>query len=335
MCHLHTKFAFTPYNYKDMTPSVHTSPLEIAGLSHPGQVRSLNEDTWATASVTAGEIMIVADGMGGHRTGEVASQMATQTLVEALSENRQTPPEGLPKALQKANLAVYQHASKRSESRGMGTTMTALVVDGNAAIIGHVGDSRAYLIRGTLIQQLTRDHSWVAERVRQGVISEEEARNHRWRNVITNALGSRPQLRLDLFGIELREGDTILLCSDGLSNMLNDDMILSMVQRNQDDPAEVVAQKLIDAANANGGPDNITVLLTRVKKLGKRSKNYVLPQLGREPAMAVPDLEQDPNHTIILEPTRPVPFIRKYWLPIVAVAYVLVFVALFLSRAKQ
>lgn len=267
----------------------------------------------------------MADGMGGHRTGEVASQMATQTLVEAMSENRQPPPDGLPRALQKANLAVYQHASKRSESRGMGTTMTALIVDGNAAIIGHVGDSRAYLIRANSIQQLTRDHSWVAERVRQGVISEEEARNHRWRNVITNALGSRPQLRLDLFGLGLSEGDTILLCSDGLSNMLTDDMIFSIVQKNQIDPAEVVAQKLIDAANSNGGPDNITVVITRIKKLGRRSKNYPLPQLGREPAMAVPDLEHDPKHTIILEPTRPVSPLRRYLIPIVIVLYALVF----------
>lgn len=316
-----------------MSAPATTSPLEIAGLSHPGQVRSLNEDTWATASVSVGEVMIVADGMGGHRTGEVASQMATQTLVEALSENRQAPPDGLPRALQKANLAVYQHASKRSESRGMGTTMTALIVDGNAAIIGHVGDSRAYLIRANSIQQLTRDHSWVAERVRQGVISEDEARNHRWRNVITNALGSRPQLRLDLFGLGLTEGDTILLCSDGLSNMLTDDMIFSIVQKNQIDPAEVVAQKLIDAANSNGGPDNITVVLTRVKKLGKRSKNYPLPQLGREPAMAVPDLEHDPKHTIILEPTRPVSPLRKYIVPIVIVLYVLVF--FLLLRVKR
>ncbi len=206
--------------------------------------------------------------------------------------------------------------------------MTALVVDGNAAIFGHVGDSRAYLIRGNQIQQLTRDHSWVAERVRQGVISEEEARNHRWRNVITNALRLETTMRLDLFGIELRENDTILLCSDGLSNMLTDDMILSMVQKNQNDPAEVVAQKLIDAANANGGPDNITVVLTRVKKLGKRSKNYPLPQLGREPAMAVPDLEHDPKHTIILEPTRPISPFRKYLVPIVIVLYVLVFILL-------
>ncbi len=310
-------------------------PLEVAGFTHPGQVRELNEDTWARETLPYGELFLVADGMGGHRTGEVASNMATESLVVAMRELADVPTQSLPRAMQRSNLAVFQHASRKSESRGMGTTMTAVVVDGNAAIFGHVGDSRAYLIRGSRIEQLTRDHSWVAERVRQGLLSEEEARDHKWRNVITNALGSRPQLRLDLFGMNLIEGDIIMLCSDGLSNLVSSSQMLQVALEHVFDPIEEVTQELVRLANEAGGHDNITCVVARVKRLMPRSKPYPLPQLPKDEGYS-PDLQEDPTSTIIYEGSAVQASQRRWLLPLAIVLYVVLFGALLLllGRAK-
>jgi PPM family protein phosphatase len=307
--------------------------LEIAGYTHPGQVRELNEDAWAFQNVPSGDLFLVADGMGGHRSGEVASNMAVQALVQTMQDMHSIPPESLPRALQRSNLAVFQHASRSAESRGMGTTMTAAVIDGNAAIIGHVGDSRAYLIRGGKIEQLTRDHSWVAERVRQGLLTEEEARNHKWRNVITNALGSRPQLRLDLFGVDLRENDILLLCSDGLSNMVEDGTLLQVVLENAFDSAEDIAHRLTDLANAAGGLDNITCVIARVRRLGPRSKPYPLPVLASTSEAASEDISDDTTSTIIYEGDAVVKTKRQWLLPLAVTLYgVLVAVLLLMNN---
>lgn len=306
--------------------------LDLAGLTHEGQVREINEDTWAMDTLPTGEVFLVADGMGGHRTGEVASALARDSLLEALTELnlKATPPESLARAFQRANLAVYQQAMRRSESRGMGTTMTAVFLDGKNAIIGHVGDSRAYLIRDGRIEQLTRDHSWVADKVRQGLLTEAEAREHKWRNVITNALGSYPQLRLDLFSAGVQQGDTILLCSDGLTNVLTDGHILEVVESNALEPASRVAEILIDHANAGGGPDNITVVLARVLKIkNAREAAYRLPTLSGRPGAVVPDPEPGVTTTMIVEPIRPK---RNYWIWGVAALYVVAFVAFLLLR---
>ncbi len=314
-----------------MTQSI--VPLEVAGFTHPGQVRELNEDTWAKESLPNGELFLVADGMGGHRTGEVASNMATESLVAAMRELADVPTQSLPRAMQRSNLAVFQHASRRAESRGMGTTMTAVVVDGNAAIVGHVGDSRAYLIRGSRIEQLTRDHSWVAERVRQGLLSEEEARDHKWRNVITNALGSRPQLRLDLFGMNLLEGDIILICSDGLSNLVTEQQMLRVALEHVYDPVESVTAELVELANNAGGHDNITCVVARVKRLMPRSKPYPLPQLPKDEGYS-PDLQVDPTSTMIYEGNTVQASQRRWLLPLAIVLYVVLFgvLLLFLGR---
>jgi PPM family protein phosphatase len=307
--------------------------LEIAGYTHPGQVRELNEDAWAFQNVPSGDLFLVADGMGGHRSGEVASNMAVQTLVQTMRDMHGIPPESLPRALQRSNLAVFQHASRSAESRGMGTTMTAAIIDGNAAIIGHVGDSRAYLIRGGKIEQLTRDHSWVAERVRQGLLTEEEARDHKWRNVITNALGSRPQLRLDLFGLDLRENDILLLCSDGLSNMVEDGTLLRVVLEHAFDSAEDIAHQLTDLANAAGGLDNITCVIARVRRLGPRSKPYPLPVLATANEAASEEIGDDTTSTIIYEGDAAVKSNRQWLLPLAVVLYgVLVAVLLLMNN---
>lgn len=314
-----------------MTQSI--VPLEVAGFTHPGQVRELNEDTWARETLPSGELFLVADGMGGHRTGEVASSMATESLVAAMRDLPDVPTQSLPRAMQRSNLAVFQHASRRAESRGMGTTMTAVVIDGNAAIFGHVGDSRAYLIRGSRIEQLTRDHSWVAERVRQGLLSEDEARDHKWRNVITNALGSRPQLRLDLFGLNLLEGDLILVCSDGLSNLVTEQKILQVALEYVYEPLEMITQQLVQLANEAGGYDNITCVVARVKRLMPRSKPYPLPQLPKDASYS-PDLQEDPTSTIIYEGSAVQASQRRWLLPLAIILYVVLFAVLlvFLRR---
>ncbi len=304
-----------------------SAALEVAGFTHPGQVRELNEDTWASESLPMGELFLVADGMGGHRTGEVASSMAAESLVQTMRELPDVPPQSLPRALQRSNLAVFQYASKKAESRGMGTTMTAVMVDGNAAIIGHVGDSRAYLVRSGKILQLTRDHSWVAERVRQGLLTEEEARDHKWRNVITNALGSRPQLRLDLFGLDLRENDILMVCSDGLSNLVLEAEMLQIITENPLDSLDVVAQNLVDAANEAGGLDNITCVMARVRRLAPRSKPYPLPQLPKDEGYA-PDLTEDPTSTIIYEGAAQPVAQRPWLLPLAVMLYIILFAAL-------
>ncbi len=288
-----------------MTQVAATSLVEIAGLTDSGRLREMNEDHWAHQTLSSGELVMVADGMGGHRTGEIASSLATEALLLGMKELPGTPPETLPRAMQRSNFAVYQQSARRAESRGMGTTMTAVLIDGNAAVIGHVGDSRAYLVRGDTITQLTRDHSWVAEKVRQGLITESEARDHKWRNVITNALGSRPQLRLDLFGIDLRDNDLLLLCSDGLSNMLTDQQMLELIRLEASTPLESLSQKLVDAANEAGGPDNISVVLVRVKRATPRRKQYPLPLLGRDPAPAVEEVPMDSKHTFVYDPAMP------------------------------
>ena len=279
--------------------------VEIAGLTDSGRLREMNEDHWAHQTLPSGELVMVADGMGGHRTGEIASSLATEALLLGMKELPGTPPEALPRAMQRSNFAVYQQSARRAESRGMGTTMTAVLIDGNAAVIGHVGDSRAYLVRGDTITQLTRDHSWVAEKVRQGLITEAEARDHKWRNVITNALGSRPQLRLDLFGVDLKDGDLLLLCSDGLSNMLTDEEMLGLIRAESSASLAALSQKLVDAANEAGGPDNISVVLVRVKRATPRRKQYPLPLLGRDPAPAVEELPMDSKDTFVYDPAMP------------------------------
>jgi PPM family protein phosphatase len=318
-----------------MTSRAEATKLEVAILTHPGRVRPINEDSILTQHLNQGELVAVADGMGGHRTGEVASSLAVQSLLESLTElGSSTPPESLARAFQRANLAVFQQAQRRSESRGMGTTLTAILVDDQFAIVGHVGDSRAYLIRDGKLQQLTRDHSWVAERVRQGLISEQEAREHRWRNVITNALGSYPQVRLDLSGIEVRPDDVLLVCSDGLTTVLNEHDLTDLFEAHQNLPLEQLAEILVNTVNEYGAPDNVSVALVRVQSVRSKLKTYLLPRLQEE-NLPSHDPEPDVKGTMILEPVivRPLPQTTPIWQWVVAgVLYVAFFMLAFLLK---
>jgi serine/threonine protein phosphatase PrpC len=178
----------------------------------------------------------------------VASRLAVEAILEVLSQ-KEPSPKALLEAFEEANRRIYQEA-QRPENRGMGTTATCLLLDLPYALIAHVGDSRAYLFRKGVLKQLTEDHSWVAERVRQGLLTVEEARTHRWRNVITNALGSFPEARVDLLGLKVEPGDIFLLCTDGLYGVL-EDRTLQEVLRNY--PPEEAAERLVALANEWGG----------------------------------------------------------------------------------
>lgn len=248
-----------------------------------------NQDALLTYALPRGGLYAVADGMGGHAAGELASQLALETLQATYVQTKGTPPERLIRAVQAANTAVLNEAT--GESLGMGTTLIALVVDKGAGLVAHVGDSRAYLLRGRELLQLTDDHSWIAEQVRLGVFSEDEARNHQWRSVVSNALGGEERVRLEIFGFALKAGDRLLLCSDGLSGVMTESELLHLVSRPE--APQIVADRLVEAANDAGGPDNITAVVVDI------AQNLSLPRYS------LPEhSEQGPEYADVLLSAR-------------------------------
>lgn len=248
--------------------------LKLAGDSSPGTVREANQDSFFLDTTPTGALALVADGMGGHVSGELASRKARDILAHALKTGSKYPPLTIAQAVQRANLDIFDHAAAHPADHGMGTTLTLVLIDDHLAFVGHVGDSRAYLIRDGEITQLTRDHSWVADRVRQGLLSGDEARQHQWRNIITNSVGTQPSVRLELSALTLQPGDRILLCTDGLSLLLADDLLLQIVQQT---PLDEVARELIRRADERGSPDNVTALVLEVGEVAPRPKSYTLP----------------------------------------------------------
>jgi protein phosphatase len=252
--------------------------IESFLLSDVGQKRSQNEDFCLICApekrkegVSNEYLFAVADGMGGVKGGEFASRAAVETIAEEYYASAgDNVPSKLQHAVSVANERVYEEAQGRPEYRGMGTTVSVLVVRGDAAYIAQVGDSRIYLLRGhNKLAQLTEDHSLVAEQVRSGYLSEEEARNHSLKNLITRAVGTQPAIQPDLFSLQLALGDSILLCSDGLSNMVADEDIGRAMRREN---LEAAAQTLVRQALDAGGPDNITVAALRIVKTPERVK---------------------------------------------------------------
>lgn len=227
-----------------------------AALTDPGLTRTGNEDSFLFQE----PLYAVADGMGGHRAGEIASRVAVQELLQAAP--RATDPKALGRAVRSANRAVIESAGKSRTRTGMGTTLTAAMVDGTHIAIAHVGDSRAYLLHGRHLERITEDHSMVADLVRQGTLTEEEARFHPQRSVITRALGSDPEMVADIYEATATPGDRLLLCTDGLSGMLTDDFITDILAT-EPDPGEA-ATRLVEAANRAGGYDNITVVIVDI-----------------------------------------------------------------------
>jgi PPM family protein phosphatase len=259
-----------------------TTRVTFGGLTHAGKVRAVNQDSYWVGDIPGkGTLAVVADGMGGHKTGEVASRQAVETFRVALERSAAHAPAAIARSAQAANLEIYAYAVANQEHRGMGTTLTSVLVDDQVAIVGHVGDSRAYLVRDGAIEQLTHDHSWVADRVRQGLLTSDEARRHRWRNVITNALGATATFKLDLHHFEVRDGDRILVCSDGVSILLSDAMMADIVSEH---PPQEAAERLVAEANDRGSPDNVTAVVLHVHTVGPRPKRYTLPDHDGTPS---------------------------------------------------
>jgi protein phosphatase len=235
----------------------------FAGVSDTGRKRRRNEDAW----VAAPPLFAVADGMGGAQAGEIASKLAAAAL-EDTDLGKLSGPERVTSLIQEANRRVHERASSDPSTSGMGTTMTVALVESDGVVIGHVGDSRAYRVRDGRIEQLTEDHSLVNELLKSGKLSPEEAEMHPQRSVITRAVGTDPDVDVDAFTVDSAEGDVFLLCSDGLSDMVEDDDILDAVERYHDD-LDRAAKTLVSAANRGGGEDNITVVAFAISRDGE------------------------------------------------------------------
>jgi len=247
------------------------------GLSDPGRKRRHNEDAW----VCEPPLFAVADGMGGARGGEIASRVAATALAETVDGSGEDRVVAL---IQEANRQVFERANEDTDASGMGTTMTLALVEDGVVSIGHVGDSRAYLIRDGKLEQLTEDHSLVAELVRSGRLSPEEAESHPQRSVITRALGTDPDVDVDSFSVEGKAGDLFLICSDGLTSMVDDAAILSAVEQHRGD-LDLAAKELVGAANRSGGEDNITVVFFEITEKGAEppAETKKMPVIAEQP----------------------------------------------------
>src|SRR5229473_862309 len=244
------------------------------GLTHVGRQRQHNEDSFLVEDKA--KLYLVADGMGGHAAGEIASRIAVDSISEfilhtkeddgtwphAYDEQYRRSTNRLMTAVRLANTRVLEAMRKDARLRGMGTTVVACLVDDNTMSVAHVGDSRAYLIRDGMLSRITNDHSWVFEQVQAGMLTEAEAEKHPLRNVITRALGGALSVNPDAAEVEVRSGDVYLLCSDGLTGMVPEDEILKLVTANADD-LEKACRELIDMANEHGGLDNVTAILVK------------------------------------------------------------------------
>ena len=239
--------------------------IECGVKSDQGKIRTSNEDSFIANTKSA--IFLVADGMGGHAAGEIASQIAAASVEEVLSGDGSefTEEQLLQFAVQKANASVYEAQRSRPECRGMGSTLTVLLFRDNQYYIAQVGDSRAYLLRNKNLNQLTQDHSLVWPLYKSGIISKEDISRHPQKNLITRSIGTQPQVEADLQKGEALKGDIYLLCSDGLTDVLSDQEILSLLTGENRNPQEL-SEMLVNAANSGGGPDNITTVVVRLAR---------------------------------------------------------------------
>ena len=233
--------------------------VDSAGVTDAGRKRRRNEDSF----VREPPLFVVADGMGGAQAGEVASRLAATAFRDFHDADELESEERVRAIIQEANRRIYERARSDAEASGMGTTITAALLVGGRVTVGHVGDSRAYRIRGGQIEQLTDDHSLVADLVRSGRIAPEEADTHPQRSVITRALGTDPEVDVDTFTVDAQPGDLFLLCSDGLTTMVDDGQLLSIVGRSKS--LEEAAKALVKAANRAGGEDNVTVVMFSIE----------------------------------------------------------------------
>ena len=237
--------------------------MKFYAITDIGRKRELNEDYIYTSGQPIGalpNLFIVADGMGGHKAGDHASMHTVDRFVEVIRElgEEHGVQDAINEAVTAANAYIYQRSRENSNLSGMGTTLVLASCIGNEAIVANIGDSRLYLVNDAMTQ-ITRDHSLVEEMVTLGGIDREMARNHPDKNIITRAVGVKEKVAADFFEVDLTKGDKLLLCSDGLTNMLRDEEIYQIIQDNKE--LEQAAKALVDAANENGGRDNIAVVL--------------------------------------------------------------------------
>ena len=236
--------------------------MKAFALTDVGQRRKINQDCVYASVEPVGNLpnlFIVADGMGGHKAGDFASRFAVNAVRESIGASQETNPIKLIRdAIELANRGILRESDEHEEMRGMGTTIVVTTIIDRYAYTANVGDSRLYLLGDTL-NQITKDHSLVEEMVRLGEITEAEARNHPDKNIITRAVGATSNVDIDFFDYKVRPGGIILMCSDGLSNMVEDEEIRRILRRT--DPIEDKARVLVETANENGGKDNIAVIL--------------------------------------------------------------------------
>lgn len=230
-----------------------------------GSKRTMNQDSVYCNENSVGSfqnLFIVADGMGGHKAGDYASRLCVEKMVESIEKSKSvTPVTILEEAVTEANSNVLAEAKTNVEYEGMGTTMVACTLQENTLYIANIGDSRLYIINDD-IRQITKDHSWVEEMVKKGEITESQARIHPQKNIITRALGIDETVHADYFEVNVKADDKILMCSDGLTNMVEDDDIEYIVRHSSS--VEKAVENLVEKANENGGKDNITVILVQI-----------------------------------------------------------------------
>jgi protein phosphatase len=275
-----------------------------AGATDTGRKRRRNEDSY----VIAPPLFAVADGMGGAQAGEIASRLAAAAL-EDTDPGTLSGEERVMTLIQEANRRVYERSNEDPNASGMGTTITVALVEDEGVTIGHVGDSRAYRYREGSIEQITEDHSLVNELMKSGKLSPEEAETHPQRSVITRALGTDPDVDVDSFTVETQTGDVFLLCSDGLTTMVDDDDILGVLDKHHDD-LDRATKSLVSAANRSGGEDNITVIAFAISDDGATApmqavdpedtmENVLAPQVD---TMVIP---ADQVEHVFVEPGSP------------------------------
>lgn len=249
-----------------------------AARTDVGVVRSGNEDNYLMLADRG--LFVVADGMGGHAAGEVASEMAVNVIARELGSIRgltdQEAGERLSASIRRANEAIFDRTLAEHDKRGMGTTATAMVLLPRRYLIGQVGDSRAYLVRSGQMLQLTKDHSYVQEQVDAGLLTAEQARVHPYSNVITRCVGANGDVEPDLYFGSLRPGDVVLLASDGLTGMLDDDQLLRILQTEGGPDSWV--DRLISEANRRGGLDNITAIVIRIDEVEPPTGEHIAAQ---------------------------------------------------------
>jgi len=253
----------------------------VGGVTDTGRRRRRNEDAY----VCEPPLFAIADGMGGAQAGEVASRLAASALRESGADGGGET--RIVDLIQEANRRIYDRSSTDPNTSGMGTTMTVALVEGDRVAFGHVGDSRAYLVRDGRIEQLTEDHSLVNELMKSGKLSREEAETHPQKSVITRALGTDPDVDVDTFSVPAQTSDLFLLCSDGLTDMLSEEQILGVVERHRDDIDDAL-RTLVREANRGGGDDNITVVAFEISDApvrdGQTREQALPPELVVAPA---------------------------------------------------